>query len=167
MLISKLMSSIFSWANALGAYKFILESGFCPRLCSFSKKNQAFTLVLSYLNFEVHMPYQNKRVFATWVISECNSKKSKHVLRLETCFETQLIQLNSSQLVTYMIALISQASLDSCCVKPTINLGWRMRSVYRRQQSKLLAAKKKLQVLSPHEWTYLVIVLQNYLELEL
>lgn len=165
MLISKLMSSIFSWANALGAYKFILESGFCPRLCSFSKKRSFHlspvlfklrsTCALSKQTYLCHISY-------FWM----------QLQKRQTCFETRnsrvhLIQLNSSQLITYMIALISQASLDSCCVKPTINLGWTMRSVYRRQQSKLLAAKKKLQVLSPHERTYLVIVLQNYLELEL
>lgn len=48
------------------------------------------------------------------------------------------------QLITYMIALMSQASLASCCVKPLINLLGMTCSVYRRQQSKALAAEKEI-----------------------
>lgn len=63
-----------------------------------------------------------------------------------------------------MTALMSQASLANCCVKPTIYFGWRICSVYRRQQSKLLAAEKKLKVLSKHDWVYSVVGIMELLK---
>ena len=72
--------------------------------------------------------------------------------------------MNDSQLITYITALMSQASLASCCVKPMIDPGGTICSVYRRQQSKLLAAEKKLKGLSPRGWMYPVIAIMELLE---
>lgn len=54
-----------------------------------------------------------------------------------------LIQAYKNELKTYMIASMSQPSSACCSAKPTRNLRGKGFFVYPRQQSKLLAAKKK------------------------